>query len=58
MRIQSRFMLFRKMCIRDSINSPTIDIETEIVFDKLWNPDADVAAILGEIATIYRNNLQ
>ncbi len=41
-----------------NINSPTIDIETEIVFDKLWNPDADVAAILGEIATIYRNNLQ
>lgn len=42
----------------NNINSPTIDIETEILFDKLWNADADVAAILGEIATVYRNNLQ
>lgn len=42
----------------NNINSPTINIETEILFDKLWNADADVASILGQIATVYRNNLQ
>ncbi len=42
----------------NNVNSATINIETEILFDKLWNADADVASILGEIATVYRNNLQ
>lgn len=42
----------------NNVNSPAIKLQAAIVFDKLWNPDADVAAILGEIAGIYRANLQ
>ena len=42
----------------NNINSPSIKIETEILFDKLWTKDADIASILGEIAAVYRANLQ
>ena len=42
----------------NNVNSPAINIQANIVFDKLWNADADVAAILGEIAASYRANLK
>lgn len=40
----------------NNINSPSIKIETEILFDKLWTKDADIASILGEIAAVYRQS--
>ena len=55
---QSFCHVLNSRAMSNNINSPTINIETEILFDKLWNADADVASILGQIATVYRNNLQ
>ncbi len=36
------------------LNYMQMDAEAKIVFDKLWTKDADVAAILGEVAQVYR----
>ncbi len=32
-----------------------MEVEAKIAFDKLWTKDADVAAVLSEVAGIYRN---
>lgn len=32
---------------------PQIEVEAQMVYDKLWNADADVAAIMHEIAAVY-----
>lgn len=33
---------------------PQMEVEAKIIFDKLWTADADVAAVLGEVAEVYR----
>lgn len=37
-----------------SINYPQIEVESKMVWDKLWKPDADVQAICDEVAAIYK----
>ena len=37
---------------------PQIDVEAKIAYDKLWKADADVAAVMKQVATIYRTYLQ
>lgn len=36
---------------------PQIEVEAKISYDKLWNPNADVAAIMKEVADVYRSYL-
>ena len=37
---------------------PQIEVEAKMAYDKLWKADADVAAILSEVAGIYRKYLK
>lgn len=37
---------------------PQIEVEAKIAYDKLWNANADVAAIMQEVAGVYRTYLQ
>lgn len=37
---------------------PQMEVEAKIVFDKLWNADADVPAVLTEVAEVYRKYMQ
>lgn len=51
------------MAVADSIKSgrvlpshvkyPQIEVESQMVFDKLWNPNANVKAVLDEVAAVY-----
>ena len=34
---------------------PQISVEAQMAYDKLWNADADVAAIMHEVGDIYRS---
>lgn len=36
---------------------PQIQVETQMIYDKLWNADADVAAVLHEVGDVYRRYL-
>ncbi|HZJ88658.1 MAG TPA: extracellular solute-binding protein, partial [Sphaerochaeta sp.] len=33
---------------------PQIEVESRMVFDKLWNPNANIKAILDEVAAVYK----
>lgn len=37
---------------------PQIEVEAKIAYDKLWNADADVAAVMKEVGDIYRNYVE
>lgn len=53
-----------KMAVGDSIKTgrvlpshiqyPQIEVESKMVYDKLWKPNADVKAILDEVAAVYK----
>ena len=32
---------------------PQIEVESRIVWDRLWNPNADVQAVLDGVAEVY-----
>ena len=34
---------------------PQISVEAQMAYDKLWNADADVAAVMHEVGDIYRS---
>lgn len=36
------------------VKYPQIEVESRMVFDKLWNPNANIKAILDEVAAVYR----
>ena len=40
------------------VNYPQMEVEARIAFDKLWTADADVQAILTEVADIYSKYMQ
>ena len=35
------------------IKYPQIEVESKMVWDKLWNKDADVQAVCNEVAKVY-----
>lgn len=37
---------------------PQIEVESRILYDKLWNAGADVAAVMQEVAALYRNYIK
>lgn len=37
---------------------PQIDVEAKIIYDRLWRADADVAAVMKDIAALYRNYIK
>ncbi len=37
---------------------PQIEVESKMVWDKLWNKDADVASVLNEVATVYKKYIK
>ena len=44
--------------IPSHIQYPQIDVESRMVWDKLWKADADVEAVLDEIAVVYAKYIQ
>lgn len=34
---------------------PQIEVEAKIIYDRLWNASADVAAVMKDVAALYRN---
>ncbi len=37
---------------------PQIEVESKMVWDKLWNANADVASVLDEVATVYKKYIK
>ena len=37
---------------------PQIEVESRIVWDRLWTPDADVQAVLDAVAGVYANYIK
>lgn len=37
---------------------PQIDVEAKIIYDRLWKADADVAAVMKDVAALYRNYIK